>query len=701
MKFKLNQFSGIAPKIAPELLPAPLATVAENCKLFSGQLDSWFRPKEIAKPSKADQGTVQTIFRMSNGATDYWLNWLADVNCVRGPIASDTSQRIYYTGDGEPRVSDFSLATAGSDLPSSWYVLGVPAPKTAPTVGHTGGSAANVTRAYVYTFVSKTARADGTTLDEEGGPSPPSTYTAPSDATWNISGLETAPPNAGTVSGATHASGFVTVTLDTNRHLRAGENIKCSGVGGMTDLNGTFKIEEVIGTNQVKVKLTTAQTYTSGGTWERVAPHNVAGMKKRIYRVATGSAGAQYQFVAEIDAAATSYNDTIADSALGEVLPSSDPDIAGSAWDMPPTDLHGLIEVAEGVLAGFSKNQVCFCEPYQPHAWPARYRKTASRDIVGIGAYDGGAVVCTQGNPYVITGATPEAMTFDPVKQDWPCLSKRGIVSFPFGVLYPSKDGFALIGHGGTLMASADVFTRDEFKSYYPETLLAVAFRGRYFGWYSSSADAGKGVIFDLTGQGQMLVQLGQHATAAYVDPETNELYIVHENLIKQWDGDTLNRLPYDWQSKLLVAPKDICPGAAKVDAEWSLLDEIKDLQAQKDKDTASNQAILAGSETWPEQGITRGAMNESMVNEFMVNGSLLQGGDLPEFDQRYVIFYLYAYDDEARTMALKHSVSVTDGKEFRLPKGYLSTDFQVRILSNIKVRSVEVAETMDELRQV
>jgi hypothetical protein len=68
------------------------------------------------------------------------------------------------------------------------WILGIPAPSTGPTVVPTAtGGPLELTRAYVYTFVSS--------YGEEGAPSPPTLATGDDDATWNLSNIATAVPN--------------------------------------------------------------------------------------------------------------------------------------------------------------------------------------------------------------------------------------------------------------------------------------------------------------------------------------------------------------------------------------------------------------------------------------------------------------------------------------------------------------------------
>ena len=125
----------------------------------------------------------------------------------------------------------------------------------------------------------------------------------------------------------------------------------------------------------------------------------------RIYRLNTGSASANYQFVAELAIGTTGYTDSTSDADLSPlILPSTD-------WDGPPDDLHSLVKMPNGILAGISKDQICFCEPYQPHAWPIQYRYGMNRNGVALGTFLSSVVVGTEDNPWIWSGSHPAYMS--------------------------------------------------------------------------------------------------------------------------------------------------------------------------------------------------------------------------------------------------------------------------------------------------
>lgn len=133
---KITGFLGEAPKVSSELLPTSAAQTAYNVKLYSGDLIPYRVPKVVDNTERQD--TIETIYPLKNPDTNanVWLSWTTDVDIVTASDASDNEQRFYYTGDVEPRVSTYDLATTGSaPYPAStgYYDLGLDAPTTTVT----------------------------------------------------------------------------------------------------------------------------------------------------------------------------------------------------------------------------------------------------------------------------------------------------------------------------------------------------------------------------------------------------------------------------------------------------------------------------------------------------------------------------------------------------------------------------------------
>ena len=132
MKLTIANFRGEAPRIAPHQLPDNGAQQAMNCRLQSGDLESW--RQFLLTKTLANTGAVQTVYQL-NGA---WLSWNAQVDVARGVLPGDTTFRTFLTAPSlyaTPRYTTYALATTGAEpFPVTTLPLGVPEPVTAPTL---------------------------------------------------------------------------------------------------------------------------------------------------------------------------------------------------------------------------------------------------------------------------------------------------------------------------------------------------------------------------------------------------------------------------------------------------------------------------------------------------------------------------------------------------------------------------------------
>lgn len=157
----IKQFGGISPRTPARYLGDGQAQVALNCPAFSGSLQA-LKDVGASLLTLPKTGVPKTIYRFGrdlSSDTQYWFHWTTDVDVVKGPIAADTSERTFFTGDGDyPKVTDNSIAlTGGTQYPMAAYRLGVPRPSSAPLATVSGTAdvgAIPETRVYVWTWVN-------------------------------------------------------------------------------------------------------------------------------------------------------------------------------------------------------------------------------------------------------------------------------------------------------------------------------------------------------------------------------------------------------------------------------------------------------------------------------------------------------------------------------------------------------------------
>ncbi len=424
-----------------------------------------------------------------------------------------------------------------------------------------------------------------------------------------------------------------------------------------------------------------ATVTVSGFTAAPTTGYNIT--HRRIYRSVTGANTVNYQLVAEIPVATTSYADTVAVADLGQTLPSL-------YWTPPPADLKGLVAMPNGVLVGFQDNEIWFSEPFYPHAWPDTYVLTTEFPVVGLGVYENTLVVCTTKNPYLITGAHPASMSQTKLPMQQPCISKRSIESDQFGVLYASPNGLVAIGAGVQDVITQPLYTRDEWQELNPNTILGTVYNNMYIGFYQAT----EGIqSFMLTrNDTPPLSYLSVGATATFVERTTGSVYIVSslDNKIYQLDADPINNEVYEWKSKLFILPEPTNFGAMKVQADFGFMQDINAYNEYVAELVAANQAlfVLIG-------GSPLASLNDVPLNYgWSINGSPL--ADIPPFgDVRIVNILLYA-DGE-----LVYSTAVTSPEPLRLPGNVKAYDWEIKISGNTPVRSFAMATTIGELRQV
>ena len=665
----ITGFSGVVPRRGARLLEPNQAQVAVNCRLTSGYIGPLKPPKLVTDPGLDG---IATIFRMTDGITDFWLAWDRDVDAAKGPIAGDTTFRTYYTGDGEPRVTNLALVVAGGQpYPKGSFVLGVYPPQTAASLSHAGGSGAAVSRAFVYTFV--------TPWGEESQPSPATAIVLGKvDGTWTIGGttaMDVAPLNSFGITGASWAAGVATVLIPATFGLRVGEEVTVSGVNP-SGYNGTRLAITAINPG-VSISYLLAQNpgaYVSGGTAARDAAHNTTGMTKRIYWTETLADGTHLRLVKEVSVATTS---TTVDGATLSIA-----ELASLDWVMPPTDMKGIQFLPNGAAVGFHGNELLFSPSYIPYAYPVEYRHTFD-DIVGIGVVGSMVVVVTKGNPQAVNGIDPAFMTPSKIDQPWPGLSKRSIVNMGFGVAYAAPQGLALITLGGASLATRDLYTQEEWLLINPESIRAAQYAGRYVAAFDFAANTRQVFIIDKS-EFATETMANANVTAFYGDPTTGKLYAVIDDEIHEWDADPGLRMIADWFSKEFPFPKPVNLGAAVVDCDFTMSqDDIAAAQAARDAVQAANAVLIAAL-------ATKGSLNSYSLNARSVNGSLIN--ELPPIDFDSLTFQIYVDGN------VKFSKTLTTDKAFALPSGYKADNIACRVLGNITVKQITLGRTMQDL---
>ncbi len=581
---KLNTFGGKAPRISPRLLGDTLAQTATDVNLESGRLVP-ITDNSTVDPSNGvstlANTTKQTIFKYTD-SPERWLQFDEDVDVVRGPIAGDTNDTIYWSGQSFPRMGRSDIILGSAPYPNAFFRLGVPAPTAAPTVAVAAPTQLNATittasgsgtitvttasahNASVDQFVTLASfgATNGLTADEINGDfkivSTPSgtTFTVKTSGSATGDGTSNSVTNGASFNGPSDANvDFETAYVYTF--------VTAYGEEGPPSPASTVITTD---DNQI-VNLSNLETSS--------AKSNTNLSKKRIYRSNTGSNTTAFQFVAEVTLATTTYQDTSNNNELAEIIPST-------TWIAPPDDdtslypdgpMKGLCALPGGVFAGFTGKRICFSEAFLPHAWPVDYRLTLEEEIVAIKVVSNGVLATTKGVPYLITGSDPSTMTAIRIESAQPNLNKRSMVDMGQFVIYASPDG--LIAAAGTTVRNLteQIITPTQWQAnYYPATITGFMWEERYVGFFDRGSGSPRygGFIFDPRAEnGTSFVDLDASGLirGGHTDPDDSQLYLIISNTIKKFQGSNTN-LTFNWKSKEYVTPRPTSFGFAKVNAE-------------------------------------------------------------------------------------------------------------------------------------
>lgn len=269
----------------------------------------------------------------------------------------------------------------------------------------------------------------------------------------------------------------------------------------------------------------------------------------RVYRTAVGTSGTNYYFVAEVAVSAATYTDNVLGTDLGEPIPSL-------SWTMPPADLVGLIALPNGFLTGFTGRDIYFSEAYYLHAWPLEYSQSVDYPIVALAQFGQSVVVLTTGSPYMLTGTDPASMSLQKLEFEQACVSAKSVCRFGPGVVYASPDGLAYIGPDGMNILTADFFTRKEWQTLKPSSIIGAQHDNRYYAFFDDGTTKG-GFILDTKSNGSPFIFTDQYFDGLYNDLRNDALYGVRQGTISKLEGST-SLLGYTWRSKQFLLPKPI-----------------------------------------------------------------------------------------------------------------------------------------------
>jgi len=262
-------------------------------------------------------------------------------------------------------------------------------------------------------------------------------------------------------------------------------------------------------------------------------PDNGQATIRRIYKVNSGTASEQIQFVTEFSGPLmwNAHDIEIRDEDLGETL---EPVTA------PPTDLRNIVAMPgqNGFYAGISKQYpktVLFSEIGEPYNWPIAYRYDVADHLVAIVCTSNTLFALTDGYPYVFAGTAPESMTSAVLANSFPCISKQSVCVYKNSVYYASHQGIAMIyndaNEGTTVTNLTDkFFTKEQWNALNPASCRMVAHDSALHAFFKIDSSY-KSYIFDMTEQECMMTMHGEFAECACTEDESGDLFYVKKEV--------------------------------------------------------------------------------------------------------------------------------------------------------------------------
>jgi hypothetical protein len=375
----------------------------------------------------------------------------------------------------------------------------------------------------------------------------------------------------------------------------------------------------------------------------------------RIYRTITSqSSGAQFYRVADVTLPQASdvYVDSVDDTTIvdNEILESTN-------WDNPPDYLDGLVAMPGGFLCGFTTNTVHFSEPDRPHTWPQVYDQSAHYTIVALAVWQQYLMVLTQGFPSAGSGNMPSNIILTQTQVAEPCIARGSVVVDTSGVFYASQNGLIqFTGYGMQNITEQIVSKLNWVEKYHADALVAARHRSQYMAVNGTET----GFLIDYAEARLGLEDLSTLSDVVCVwnDEYTGDTLVCSNGVIYEWDCPHTPPLIYRWRSKQFFTPSPVSLGAAQVELDPQVL-------------------TPSSSDPIP-----------------LDNGDPLM--QLPDGINAQFRYYAGPKLVLIMTRDLTKQMEI-----FRLPKGFKAFDHQAEIVARVPVSSIQLASTLEELKQV
>ena len=283
----------------------------------------------------------------------------------------------------------------------------------------------------------------------------------------------------------------------------------------------------------------------------------------RVYRAVAGT----FLF------AGTTTNSIFADRTaaenLGEPLPSL-------TWSPPDPKMKGLVNMANGIMAGFNGRDVFFCEPYIPHAWPINYTVTVDSPVVAIVSLDTTLVVLTNERPYFVQGSDPSFMTVVEADIAQACIAPRSATKLGGECYFSSPDGLVTVSPRGSKIITENIFSYRQWNNYFEtDSIDGYVHDLKYYGFFKYKntpaltgtfpPDLNGVFIYDIPTRQFTMSTIT--ATAGFADLRFDKLYLIaNDKNVRAWGTGVIEQ--YTWRSKIFGMPSEVSFSCMQIEAE-------------------------------------------------------------------------------------------------------------------------------------
>lgn len=624
MLITIQSFSGAIPRIGSRLLDPNQATTARNAKFWSGELRPLLEDKAVVEIEPATGTAFQTLYRYDHPTLDpIWLRNLEQLSITKGPVLADTKNRVYFSGLDVPRVTNSDLILADE-------------------------TAFTTSNSYPLSVPKPTETAEMVVSGTGSGQAEARAYVYTYARQWDTEKLDESAPS----SPAQTVGGDLTVDVEND------QTVTLSNLGDTTRTDLTHMI------------IYRSNTGSTTSSYNKVIKFNLADAR------AGSVANVTYDDVNDLF---TFTDDVLTEDLSGELV-SQD-------WDVPLDELQGIVSLNNGILVGYTGNDLYMSYPFQPHAWPASYRKTVDYPITGIGHFGNTVVILTEAFPHLLTVSTPESAALTPINEVAPCVSSRSIVNAGDAVYYASTVGIVRVSSSGVNLVTQALYSKEEWQALNPESMHSALYEGRYYTFYTLEDGSSDSLVIDFVEGNAGVSTISGYYETYYVEPEENKLYYIKRRTdstryVWELEGDSAAHRSYTWMSKKFIVPTGpVNLAAARVLGELP----YKDPWINEQEEIEDNNSIFEDKEL-------EGELNQATVNEITLGGDKLTNLYAKYSDASAVSFKLYADG------SLIHTEEVTVNQAFRLPAGIVGTEYQCEISGNLNVFRVDLATSMSEV---